>query len=53
VENNQSGQLGRKVVWVEYCYGDQICCQSGMGWEREILGLKEISEEEFGLLQFK
>jgi hypothetical protein len=53
VEENQSGQLGRKTVCVEYCCGDQMGCRNGMGQEREIVGLKENCGEEFGLLQFK
>jgi hypothetical protein len=27
--------------------------RNGIGWEREILGLKENYGEEFGMLQFK
>jgi hypothetical protein len=37
VEDNQSGQLGRKSIWVEYSWGDQTSCRNGMGWERDIL----------------
>jgi hypothetical protein len=36
VEDNHSGQLGRKSVWVGYCCGDQIGCQNEMGWEKVI-----------------
>jgi hypothetical protein len=39
--------------WAKYGCGDQTCCQNRMGWKREILGLKQYCEEEFGMLQFK
>jgi hypothetical protein len=48
VEDKQSGHLGQKAVWAEYCCVDQTGCQNRMDWEREIVGLKENCEEEFG-----
>jgi hypothetical protein len=37
LEDNKSGELGRKAVWIVYCCGDQITYQNRMGWEKEIL----------------
>jgi hypothetical protein len=42
--------LAERLFRAEYCCGDQIGCQNRMDWEREILGLKENCEKEFGLL---
>jgi hypothetical protein len=44
-----------RASWAERLFGPNtiIGCQNGMGWEREILRLKENCREEFGLLQFK
>jgi hypothetical protein len=39
--DNQSSILGQKVVWAEYCCGDQIGHRNRIGWERKILGPKE------------
>jgi hypothetical protein len=50
VEDSQSGQLGRRAIWVRYCCGDETDYQNRMGWEREILRPKENCGEKFGLL---
>jgi hypothetical protein len=43
-------ELGRKAVWATYCCGYQIDYQSGLDWERQMLGLKENCGDKFGLL---
>jgi hypothetical protein len=52
VEDNQSSQLGQKVVWVGYYCGDSTAAK--IEWVgKEILGPKENCEEEFEMIQFK
>jgi hypothetical protein len=48
VDDNQSGQLDRKVVCAKYYCVDQTCCQNRVGWVREILDRNKIVKKNLG-----